>query len=125
MSIEIETLAKKFESCRIKATGKKVAYPTKLRKAAASLVATQPAKTLANEFGVSTASIKAWAKAFTPNTISSDEMIPVEIGQNKEVASTTPEDVKVKIVCMEVSVPSSRLGTTLSDILGTMGASSC
>ncbi len=48
-------------------------------------------------------------------------MIPVEIAQNKEVTLTTPEDVKVKIIYMEVSVPSSRLGTTPSDILGNMG----
>lgn len=124
MKIELESLAQKFTSCRSKSHGKKVVYPVKLRKAAASLAVDHPAKSLANQLGVSMASIKSWSKSFAPKIAESD-LVPVEIAKKVEFPPSNPEEVKVKVIAMEVCVPSTKLAATLADIIQGMGASSC
>ena len=61
MKVELESLAGRFSTFRSKSPRKKVVYPTRLRKAAASLASDYPSKELAKELGVSVASIKSWS----------------------------------------------------------------
>lgn len=123
MKIELESLIQKFEACRSKAKGKKVVYPLRLRKAVASLVDHSP-KVLATELGVSQASIKAWSKNFAPK-ISENDMLPILISKDVEPSASSSEGIKVKIIAIEVSVPSAKLEGTLADIIQGMGASPC
>ena len=124
MKIELESLIQKFQSCRAKTKGKKVVYPITLRKAASLLSLEHPPKILARELGVSVASIKAWSKAFRPN-VSEDDLIPVDIVHQEHPVTETSDDIKVKVIAMEVSIPSAKLAGTLADIIQGMGASSC
>ena len=123
MKIERDSLIQKFQFCRSKAKGKKVVYPLKLRKAAAGLAGEQSSKSLATDLGVSVASIKAWSKAFAP-VISEKDLVPIEINGNP-TPQRSVDEIKVRIIAMEASVPSSRLAGTLADIIQGMGASSC
>ncbi|SMF83331.1 hypothetical protein [Pseudobacteriovorax antillogorgiicola] len=124
MKIELESLAPKFEASRSRAKGKRVIYPTKLRKAAAQLIEDHSHKTLANELGVSVASIKSWAKTFAPK-VSEKDLIQIESDDNTVPLQVAGDDINVKIIAMEISVPSGKLAATLTDIMRGMGASSC
>jgi hypothetical protein len=124
MKIELESLVQKFESCRTRAGKKRAIYPIKLRTSAAALLEEYSAKTLANELGVSVASIKSWSKTFAPR-VSEKDMVTVEIATKPEPISHKEQDIKVKIAVMELSVPSGKLASTLTDIMRGMGATSC
>ena len=124
MKVELESLAGRFSAFRSQSPRKKVVYPTRLRKAAASLASDHSTKELAKELGVSVATIKSWAKAFAPK-ISEADFVAVSVAEEATAIEPSSEDLKVKIVAMEMSVPSERLSDTLAKIIRGMGASSC
>ena len=124
MKVELESLAVRFSAFRSKSPRKKVVYPTRLRKAAASLASDYSTKELAKELGVSVASIKSWAKTFAPN-ISETDFVAVSVAEEATAIESAFEDLKVKIVAMEISVPPGRLSDTLAKIIQGMGASPC
>jgi len=124
MKVELESLAGRFSAFRSKSPRKKVVYPTRLRKAAAGLASDYPSKELAKELGVSVASIKSWAKKFAPN-ISETDFVAVSVAEEATAIESASEDLKVKIVAMEISVPPGRLSDTLAKIIQGMGASPC
>ena len=124
MKVELESLAGRFSAFRSKSPRKKVVYPTRLRKAAASLASDYSTKELAKELGVSVASIKSWAKAFAPK-ISEADFVAVSVAEEATAIEPSSEDLKVKIVAMEISVPPGSLSDTLAKIIQGMGASPC
>lgn len=125
MSIDLESLAKKFQNYRARHPGKKVKYPLKLRKAATGLVTDLPQKTVAEELGVSQASMRVWSKRFSSREPNLKDIIPLEITPEVALPGKETEEVAVKIVCLEVKIPTSRIKETLQDVLRGMGGASC
>ena len=127
MKIELDELAKKFQTYRNKRPSKKPCYPPRLQKSAAQLSTITSSKDLAKALGVSTASIKVWARKHQkpePTTVS--DIIPVTISNESDTAlDLNTRDVSVKIISMEVSVPISKLAETLNNMLTNLGGSSC
>jgi transposase-like protein len=125
MKIEIESLARKFQACRIKANGKKVIYPVRLRKTAAHLAADYPVDSLARELGVSKSTVRTWINSFDTSTLSQDDLVPVEITEPQPTRPSPYKEIKVKITALEVNLPSSELAASLGDIIQGMGRQSC
>ena len=99
MKVELESLAGRFSVFRSKPPRKKGVYPTRLRKAAASLASDHSTKELAKELGVSVATIKSWAKAFAPK-ISEADFVAVSVAEEATAIEPSSEDLKVKIVAI-------------------------
>ena len=124
MKIELESLAQKFATHRSTSKSKNIIYPLKLRKQAASLALAHPVKQLAKDLGVSVVTIKSWSKSFTPQVAEGD-LVAVQIPRPAEPTSQLREDLKVKIIALEISLPSADLARTLADVIRGMGAQSC
>ena len=124
MKIELENLSQKFAHHRSRSAGKRTIYPPRLRKLAAALSCEHSTKTLASTLGVSTASIKQWKESFAPAVTEAD-LVAVEVAETKEQPYHKTEEIKVRIITIEVSLPSSDLAKTLADVIQGIGARSC